>query len=210
MSHLLPLISVSQLFSSHLAGCHWDPKPILHSGFATACSKQTFKVSRVFYQASTFSVLQVTSWWLSFGVKCRVFYEKASGSRHPNRCGTGLADLVSPTADGSGGRDRAVDLCLISRTSWVQCSLFMSAKFQVWNYFLSTIEDAAVRRGKLGWFTLRECYTNSGNAHKGHEKQTSIRRRNMKISFSICPALYYYSKCIQPIIPSDCFIISKL
>lgn len=117
---------------------------------------------------------------------------------------------LQPTTAGSECRHRAVNFCLRPRTSQVQCSLFMGVKFQGWNYSLSIIKDAAVRRGKLGWFTLRECYINSGNSHKGHEKQTLIKTRNMKITFSICPALYYYSKCIQPIIFSVCFIIRKL
>lgn len=96
-------------------------------------------------------------------------------------------------AAGFGCRGRAVDLHLISRTSWVQRSLFTGAKFQGWNYSLSIIKDAAVRRGKLGWFTLRECYINSGNAYKGHEKQTSITRRNTKNIFQHlpCPLLLF-------------------
>lgn len=100
---------------------------------------------------------------------------------------------LQPTAAVSGCRGRAVGLRLRSRTSWVQRSLFTGAKFQGWNYSLSVVKDAAVRRGKLGWFTLRECYTNSGNAHKGHEKQTSIRRRNMKNIFQHlpCPLLLF-------------------
>lgn len=47
---------------------------------------------------------------------------------------------LQPTTAGSGCKHRAVSFCLRSRTSQVQCSLFMGVKFQGCNYSLSIMQ----------------------------------------------------------------------
>lgn len=86
--------------------------------------------------------------------------------------------VLQATAAGTGCRSRVAE---ISSGIYKQFSLVLP--FRSWNYSLSIIQDADIRRQKLSWFALNECYTSSGNAHKGHKKQTSIRRIKMKNIF---------------------------
>lgn len=144
------------------------------SCFTSACSKQTLMSVEV--AVTAWYSKPTRSMWALMWKQC-IFMRR---QRALNSLLLGLARQLQtlcrpelqPTTAGSGCGCRAVNLCLRSRTSQVQCSLSMGVKFQGWKYSLSILKDAAVRRGKLGWFTLRQCYTNSRNPHKGHEKQT--------------------------------------
>lgn len=132
--------------------CHWDPNSSPSQWFHHYLLNAYSYISRVCcQQPGTPSQLGVYELW------CQSRVILWGGITPGNSLMLGLAQHLQilcglelqPTAAGSVCRGSAVDLHLRSRTSRVQCSLFMGAKFQGGNYSLSIIKDAAVRRGKL-------------------------------------------------------------
>lgn len=203
MSHFLSSSSLSQRFFPSLSVCHWDsnsgPSQYSHHHLL----KAYIYVSRVrCWQSVTPRQLAVCELWCQsshFTRRCQALDSLVLGLAQHLQTFRGL-ELQHTTA-GSGltsawhlGPVRSSAAFSRAKTvSWVLSRMQLSGEE---NYVDLPSENAML---------IQEMHTKDmRNKHQLEEE------RLKKKSFSICPALYYYSKCIQSIILSVCFIISKL